>query len=621
MLPTFASPWLLWGLLSVGVLAVVYMLRMRSRRLVVSSLLLWIDQRTTDTGGRVWQKLRTPLAFFVELLALVLLVLAAANPLWPRDGAVPIVIVLDNSYSMRASPSTSFTDSSVTNPARAGNSPAPTTQDLAREKLGEMLEANSLNAQVILAGVHPMLLSERFNSTDSLDRLTPHWQCLDPIADLDSAITLARQVGGLGARVLVVTDQVGTKPEKEEEKEDEKASTQVVEPTLGEQVRWIAVGRPLSNLAIVSAVRRDVVEESGQGRAIVEVANLSTEPIISELAVRLGEQHSARPLDIKPGEIRRFTIPIPDNRTELELTLPPDALELDNRTVLLPESVAKLRVSLSIQDKTLREALHRALEASGRVEMTDVAPQLRFSDSSIAPREGCWDVVFLDAEDSRSVLGPFVLEKTHELLEGVTLEGIVMSQSESIPMQGRPLVTSDRATLVSLDNLPDERERLFVQYGPEKTTLLDSLDFPVLVWNLLRWREGGLPERCRPNVRLGEPIRLQLMKERKQVERIDPSGKSAPLEIFGDATIFSCDQPGRHEVVLEKGTESERRLPLSVNVLFRDESDLRTHRAGEWGKWTVTDETRRDYFSILLPLLLAALVIWVAHGWVIHAEV
>ena len=65
---------------------------MRSRRKVVSSLLLWIDRHTADTGGRIWRRMRAPLLFFVELLALALLVLAAADPLWRRAGRIPAII-------------------------------------------------------------------------------------------------------------------------------------------------------------------------------------------------------------------------------------------------------------------------------------------------------------------------------------------------------------------------------------------------------------------------------------------------------------------------------------------------------------------------------------------------
>ena len=102
MMPTFASPLFFWGVVSLAGLGVIYLLRMRSRRTVVSSLLLWVDDRTADTGGRIWRRMRTPLLFFVELLALALLVLAATDPLWPRAGRLPVVVILDNSFSMQA---------------------------------------------------------------------------------------------------------------------------------------------------------------------------------------------------------------------------------------------------------------------------------------------------------------------------------------------------------------------------------------------------------------------------------------------------------------------------------------------------------------------------------------
>jgi hypothetical protein len=611
------------------------MLRMRSRKLIVSSLLLWIDQRTTDTGGRVWQKIRTPLAFFVELLVLLLLVLAAANPLWPREGTLPIVVVLDNSYSMQAVHK---------------DDDSQTTQDLARRRLATLLENESLNAQIVLAGRHPLLLSERFNTAKSLDQLEPYWKCIEPAADLDAAITLARQVGGLGTRVLVITDQVSqekVKPDDEtinltpdqettedtktpeadskekettEKKPDEKKEPQKTEPTLQEQVRWVSVGRDLPNLAIVSAVRRDAANENGQGRAIVEVANLSHNPITSQMFVRLGERQLDQPLSVKPGEIHRFTVPITNSHDDLELTLPTDALELDNRAILLPESVAQIRAKVSVKDKDLRKDLLRALRATGRVKIVENHPQIRFSDTRLKPRNGCWDVFLLSEKDQESILGPFVLEKTSELLEGVTLKGIVMCQSKKLAMPGRPLVASDSATLVSLDILPDESQRLYLQYSPGKTTLLDSVDFPILVWNLLRWREGGLPERCRSNVRLGEAIRLRLKKGRQHVEQVTPAKNIVPLKIFDDAAIFTCDTPGRYEIVLDKGTNVAHQLPLSSNILFRDESDLRGHYSGEWGKWKVTDATRSDYFGVIIPLLLIALLLWVLHGRIIRSK-
>ena len=74
------SPLMLLGLLALPALAAVYWLRSRSRRAMVSSLAFWLDQRSPRRGGRILHRMQTPLAFFLELLAIAMLVMAASGP-------------------------------------------------------------------------------------------------------------------------------------------------------------------------------------------------------------------------------------------------------------------------------------------------------------------------------------------------------------------------------------------------------------------------------------------------------------------------------------------------------------------------------------------------------------
>src|SRR5260370_36831527 len=102
-MPIFVYPLAFLGLLALPALAAIYWLRNRHRRWPVSSLLLWIDPRETRDGGSHIRRLQTPLLFFLELAALLLLVLAAARPyLHTSHGARPLVVVLDDSFSMLA---------------------------------------------------------------------------------------------------------------------------------------------------------------------------------------------------------------------------------------------------------------------------------------------------------------------------------------------------------------------------------------------------------------------------------------------------------------------------------------------------------------------------------------
>jgi hypothetical protein len=104
MLPFLTHPMALAGLAAaVPALVAIYWLRRRFRRYPVSSLMLWLDPRPPREGGSRLDRLQTPLLFFLELAALILLVLAAADPqVQSAQRARPLVVVLDDSFSMRA---------------------------------------------------------------------------------------------------------------------------------------------------------------------------------------------------------------------------------------------------------------------------------------------------------------------------------------------------------------------------------------------------------------------------------------------------------------------------------------------------------------------------------------
>jgi hypothetical protein len=103
MWPLFTTPLAFIGLASLPALVAIYYLKSRPRKQVVSSLMLWIDPRMTHEGGVRLERLRTPLLFWLELLSLLLLTLAAAGPLLQAgNSSRPLVVVLDDSFSMLA---------------------------------------------------------------------------------------------------------------------------------------------------------------------------------------------------------------------------------------------------------------------------------------------------------------------------------------------------------------------------------------------------------------------------------------------------------------------------------------------------------------------------------------
>src|SRR3954468_23501145 len=145
MFPLLVNP--LTAAIAAGVaataLTAIYLLRNRFRRRPVSSLMLWRDAREAREGGTKVRRLHTPLLFFIELVALALLCLAAADPhVRMTQGTRPLVVVLDDSFSMTAGGKDSPRERPLTALAK------------------EISRTPPYSVRFILAGDRPQLLGE-----------------------------------------------------------------------------------------------------------------------------------------------------------------------------------------------------------------------------------------------------------------------------------------------------------------------------------------------------------------------------------------------------------------------------------------------------------------------------
>ena len=95
------SPTGLVLLLGLPLLALPYLLRRRHPRVVVPALFLYAGL-PSGAGRQTWGRLRLPPQFFLQLLILLLLAIAAARPVLRADATPGVVLVLDTSASMQA---------------------------------------------------------------------------------------------------------------------------------------------------------------------------------------------------------------------------------------------------------------------------------------------------------------------------------------------------------------------------------------------------------------------------------------------------------------------------------------------------------------------------------------
>src|SRR6185503_994187 len=96
----FLNPTALFALLALPLLLIPYLVRRKPRRLVFSSLLLFIEGGA-QASPRPFGRVHLPPIFFLQLLLLALLVLALSEPVFSVR-PTNVALVLDNSASMQA---------------------------------------------------------------------------------------------------------------------------------------------------------------------------------------------------------------------------------------------------------------------------------------------------------------------------------------------------------------------------------------------------------------------------------------------------------------------------------------------------------------------------------------
>jgi hypothetical protein len=581
-LPLLSWPAVLWGAaVAVPALVAIYLLRDRFQSLPVSALFLWRSAALAHRGGRRRHRPILPPPFFLELLVLLLLILAAAGPRW-RSGsdAPPLVVVLDDSFSMLAG---------------APDSPRQRGEAALRRLVAE---GRYGRIHLVLAGAEPRLLAATEGEGEALEAALQQWRGGSPAAALTAAVSLAQQVtaGAPGAgdpRRIVLTD--GPPPED-------------LAPE-GSGIEWWAFGTPAANLALVNAAR-------GERGCLFEVANLGNTTAEAELTVDVAEgRRSSHPLALAPGEVGRLRLPLAEDAGAVFARLPADGLAVDNAAVLLPEVPPSVAVAVAVRDPERWRPLTAALESSGiarRSRPGDPAVELLFTDAPEAwpdPGAGAgrWVVELRSPEPAAAYLGPFIADRRHPLMEGVELAGVIWAAGPEGETPGVPLLSAGNVPLVVAAERQG-RPWLTLYLHPELSTVVRAPAWPALVWNLLRWRSGEALGVSPVNGRLGSAPRLVVPGGRAGAPGepsalvTEPDGTSREVPLSAREVRLEVEAPGLYRVAVEG-----RDLAFAVNALDAGESDLRGRATGRWGRWQPgTEAGAWRYREVAwIPLLVA----------------
>jgi hypothetical protein len=498
-------------------------------------------------------------------------------------------VVLDDSASMAAV-----------------NGAGESARDRAVQRIIAEMDRRGGGARITLvqSGIRPSVLSGPAALDAEARPALSTWKPEAPDHSLALGLRLARELAGDTGKLMVLSDL----PPRFRG-----------EPGF-EGGLWISVGERLANVGITAA-QRTLAAEGGTTVSLT-LANSSEGAVKRQLTVSSGDKNVlTREVEI-PSGTASLSVPVPAGVGSARVSLSADALRRDDTVILAEPRPHLVGVENHLKEGRGRDALVKALDALSGV-MQAQAGHLSFSDAAALDTPGSpgvWRVGFgrpprawaTDGE-AADFIGPFVLEKRHPLLLGMTLGGVVWTGAVPIASGAiRPLASAGDRVLVGVSAAGAADPAILVNLDLDRTNLIRSPDWPILISNIVELRRQNLPGPERWNYRVGEWIRVRLAREPKGALRVRSPGFERTLPPARQLE-FIAPSPGGLLQILEG---DEVLFELGVNFLDEAETNLRNQETAEAGAFTNGSGLRAEsgpasdpLFWILLAIGGAAILV------------
>lgn len=551
---TFTSPLGLLALLAIPAIVVIHLFRRRFPPRPVAGLFLWqVVHQTPQGGGRV-SKLPVTASLILECLAALALALILAGARFnPASVSEHLVMLLDDSASMAA---------------LNGQNQSP--RDRAAQRIVDEVErfGRAVRVTLIQSGERPSVLAGPAALGVEVRAALEKWKPQAQHHSLALSLRLARELAGKTGRIMVFSD---APPELEID-----------------GIQWVSVGEALGNVGIIDA-QRSLSPNEGKGTISLTFGNSSTENSKRQLhLVAQGKEILTQEVNVPP-KISSLNLPLPTGLPAVTVSLSNDALQRDNEVTLVEPKPQIVSIENRLPNGRGHDALDRALRAVSGITRSEHG-QLVFGPATVLdqpPTPGVWRTGFgraparlLSSGEPRDLIGPFIPEKRHPLLQGVTLGGVVWAGAVPVNLSFvRPVLSSGNEPLIGLlGSRPDDG--ILFNVDLDRTNLLRTPDWPILISNIVELRRLDLPGPERWNYRAGEWVRVRLGRDPKgplhfkcgSIERDLPSSRL--MEFTAPAPCGLLEITEGKDVVFQ----------LGVNFLDEKESNLSDRGRGEFGK-------------------------------------
>ena len=590
----FFEPWGLLALLGVPVIILLYLLKQKYKDAVVSSLFLWKAGLNNTEAQRPWQKLRKNMLILMQILAVILLALALANPIiMGKEQNADYILVIDSSMSMQA------------------KDISPSRFDAAKGAIRDMVEnaPPDTGFSLVLAGNSPSVLvvetknkQELFNA---LSRLQPtlssvNWE--ETMALLDAR---QKQYGG---DIYIFSDSVP--------------------PLVNVKAECFVFANGGENCAVIH-ISHNQTDDGYQ--ALIQVKNFGMSEAKRTLTLFCDDvPFDLVEISLAPKEQRDIVfagIPLETESFSARIT-PGDVLWADdvyydaatkggtNKVLLVTEGSMFIEKALSIMPgvelfKTSPENME-TLSGYALYIFDGVMPEELPSDGHIMafhlPIENPF-VTLTDLEESNiSAHGEGAgrlsfMEQTQFLVSEP--KGI------SVPPWAQKIIAYGE-NAIGVAGEQEGRKCVLFSFDLNKTDFPLKMEFPIMLYHFISWYfpQGSTAV---ANTTAQTPIAFELLPSAKTAKVVLPSGETINVEDNLPTPIFeNTSQAGIYTLLQfdDKGLAAKSRFAVNPDVLKEsDLADKTEASSGEAAKTSVK-RTKSLQNSILVLLLILLIMEW-----------
>ena len=268
-------------------------------------------------------------------------------------------------------------------------------------------------------------------------------------------------------------------------------------------------------------------------------------------------------------------------------------------------------------NENLSTLVNRTLDATGLRAAISENPELVIHETDTVVNSNSWSLRWSSAGATNAYTGPFIVDSSHPLADGIALEGVIWAAAAVPNSPGDvPVILAGNVSLLSTREDALGRRHLMLNLNPGLSTLQNTPDWPILFWNILSWRISEMPGLKESNARLGAEVVLKTTDEAVTVTQ--PDGVKKVFPKTGGELALETPVPGIYSVAAGPASSvSWATNYFSVNVLAADKSDLSACATGKWGAWSEDTERRLAEASLVWIFGLLALGLLTTHLYLV----